>query len=101
MLSREDNELLTRIEGAAPMGRMLRAHWWIPAVPSEKLVADGAPQRVRLFGMNFVAYRATDGRVGFIDEACPHRGASMALARNRVAKPARSPWKSRASSGIA
>jgi phthalate 4,5-dioxygenase oxygenase subunit len=82
MLSREDNELLTRIEGDAPMGRMLRAHWWIPAVPSEKLVADGAPVRTRLFGMNFVAYRSTDGRVGFIDEACPHRGASMALARN-------------------
>ena len=82
MMSREDNELLTRIEGDAPMGRMLRGHWWIPAVPSEKLVADGSPQRVRLFGMNYVAYRATDGRVGFIDEACPHRGASMALARN-------------------
>ena len=82
MLSQEDNDLLTRVEGDAPMGRMIRQHWWVPAALSVKLVADGAPQRVRLFGMNYVAYRATDGRVGFIDEACPHRGASMALARN-------------------
>src|SRR6185312_15522124 len=42
----------------------------------------GAPKRVRLMGENFVAFRATDGRVGFIDEACPHRSASMALGRN-------------------
>ena len=84
MLSKEDNDLLTRVCGDAPMGRMLRQHWWIPALPSEKLVADGAPQRVQLFGEKFVAYRSTDGRVGFIDEACPHRGASMALARNSL-----------------
>jgi phthalate 4,5-dioxygenase oxygenase subunit len=82
MLTKEENELLTRINGDAPMGRMLRQHWWIPAALSEKLVADGKPQRVRLFGMNYVAFRATDGKVGFFDEACPHRGASMALARN-------------------
>ncbi len=29
-----------------------------------------------------MAFRATDGRVGFFNEACPHRGASLALARN-------------------
>ncbi|GAA4490545.1 Rieske 2Fe-2S domain-containing protein [Rhodococcus olei] len=81
MLSHEDNELLTRVGGGAPMGAYLREHW-TPAVRSERLVADGAPVRVRLFGENFVAFRATDGRVGFVDEACPHRGASLALARN-------------------
>lgn len=82
MLSVKDNELLTRVTGDAPMGKMMRQHWWIPAIPSEKLVVDGTPQRIQLFGERYVAYRATDGRVGFIDEACPHRGASMALARN-------------------
>jgi phenylpropionate dioxygenase-like ring-hydroxylating dioxygenase large terminal subunit len=35
-----------------------------------------------LFGENFVAFRATDGRVGLFDEGCPHRGASLLLARN-------------------
>jgi phthalate 4,5-dioxygenase len=40
-----------------------------------------SPTRVRLLGEDYVAWRAPDGRVGFIDEGCPHRGASMALAR--------------------
>ena len=43
MLSKEDNELLTRIEGDAPMGRMLRQHHWIPAVRAGRLEADGKP----------------------------------------------------------
>ncbi|MBV9544822.1 MAG: aromatic ring-hydroxylating dioxygenase subunit alpha, partial [Chloroflexi bacterium] len=43
---------------------------------------DGEPQQVRLFGENFVAFRDTNGRVGFLDENCPHRGASLAYARN-------------------
>lgn len=63
------------------MGDLLR-EYWVPAVRSAKLEADGAPARVRLFGENFVAFRATDGRVGFLAEACPHRCASLALARN-------------------
>lgn len=81
-MTREDNDLLTRVEKGAPMGRMLRQHYWVPAVLSSRLEADGAPVRVRLFGDNFVAFRATDGRVALLDEACPHRGASLALARN-------------------
>ena len=27
MLSREQNELLCRVEGAAPMGQLVRRHW--------------------------------------------------------------------------
>ena len=51
-------------------------------VPSSVLVADGAPTRIRLTGKNFVAFRATDGSVGVLDEQCVHRKASLALARN-------------------
>ncbi len=82
MLSKEDNDLLTRVSNGAPMGRMMKQHWWIPAALADKLEADGKPLRVRLFCENYVAFRATNGQVGFFDEACPHRGASMALARN-------------------
>jgi phenylpropionate dioxygenase-like ring-hydroxylating dioxygenase large terminal subunit len=81
MLKVEDNELLTRVGPKAPMGEFLR-EYWMPACRSASLVADGAPQRVRLMGENFVAFRGTDGKTGFINEACPHRSASMALARN-------------------
>jgi phenylpropionate dioxygenase-like ring-hydroxylating dioxygenase large terminal subunit len=81
-LTHEENDRLTRVANGAPMGEMLKKHCWIPAALSEKLIADGAPLRVRLLGENYVAFRATDGRVGLFDEACPHRGASLALARN-------------------
>lgn len=81
MMNPADNELLTRIGPGTAMGAMLR-EYWVPACRSKKLERDGAPERVRLFGENFVAFRATDGRVGFMQEACPHRCASLALARN-------------------
>jgi len=81
MLTQAQNELLTRIGPDTPMGDMLR-EYWVPACRSAKLEVDGAPERVRLFGENFVAFRATDGRVGFLQEGCPHRCASLALARN-------------------
>ena len=81
MMNPGDNELLTRIGPGTAMGAMLR-EYWVPACRSARLERDGAPERVRLFGENFVAFRATDGRVGFMQEACPHRCASLALARN-------------------
>ena len=34
MLSREENELLTRVHPGAPMGRLFR-RYWIPALLSE------------------------------------------------------------------
>jgi nitrite reductase/ring-hydroxylating ferredoxin subunit len=80
-MNQADNELLTRVGPGTPMGEMLR-EYWVPACRSASIEADGAPFRVRLFGENFVAFRVTDGRVGFMQEACPHRCASMALARN-------------------
>ena len=37
---------------------------------------------MRLLGENLVAFRDSSGRVGVMDELCPHRGASLVLARN-------------------
>ena len=81
-MTREDNDLLTRVADGAPMGEMIRQHYWIPAIPSSKLDAGGRPYRVRLLGGDYVAFRAPDGAVGVLDERCPHRQASLALARN-------------------
>src|SRR5215471_12484606 len=82
MLSHEDNELLCRVEGDAAMGKLMRAHW-IPACMSEEVsTPDGAPVRVRLLGEDMVAFRDTAGRLGVLDEHCPHRRASLALGRN-------------------
>ncbi len=81
MLSREDNELLCRVGAGTPMGDLMR-HYWIPAFVSSELEADGWPRRVRLLGEDLIAFRDTEGRVGLVDENCPHRGSSMILARN-------------------
>ena len=81
-LSKEDNDLITCVDNDAPLGRMLRQHYWIPVVPSSALEAGGAPLRVQLLGSDFVAFRTGNGTAGVVDEMCPHRGASMALAMN-------------------
>ncbi len=81
MLSKEQNELMCRIGPGTPMGQAIR-QVWLPALRSARLEADGTPVRVRLLGQDFVAFRDTNGRVGFLDEGCPHRGVSLALGRN-------------------
>jgi len=81
MLTKAENELLTHVGPDTPGGALLRRYWH-PVLKAAELEADGAPKQVRLLGEKFVAFRATDGSVGFIDEFCPHRCASLALARN-------------------
>jgi phenylpropionate dioxygenase-like ring-hydroxylating dioxygenase large terminal subunit len=81
MISREENDRLTRVTGDAPMGRMMREHYWIPFALSSQLEPEGDPLPVTLLGENYVAFRAADGRIGFFDELCPHRRASLSLGR--------------------
>ena len=82
MLTHDENMLLCRVEGDAPMGQVFRRHW-LPACLSEEIKeADGTPIKIRLLGENLVAFRDTDGRVGVIDELCPHRRASLVFGRN-------------------
>ena len=50
MLTQEENDLLCRVEGDAPMGEIMRRHW-LPACLSEEVEEpDGDPVRVRLLG---------------------------------------------------
>jgi phthalate 4,5-dioxygenase oxygenase subunit len=77
-----DNQLLCRVEGEAAMGRLMRQHW-LPACMIEEVAdPDGTPVRARLLGEDLVVFRDTKGRVGVMDERCPHRGASLAFGRN-------------------
>ena len=41
MLTQEENDLLSRVTHGAPMGRMMKQHWWIPAARSDNVQADG------------------------------------------------------------
>lgn len=81
MLSRDDNELMCRVGPKTPMGSAVR-RYWIPALlASEAPEPDADPLRVELLGESFVAFRDSDGKIGFLDEACCHRGASLSLGR--------------------
>ncbi len=80
-MSEDFNQTLAGVSADTTMGRLLRC-FWIPFARSERVAAGGAPVKLRLLGENFVAFRLADGRVGVMDEACPHRCASLTLARN-------------------
>jgi phthalate 4,5-dioxygenase len=82
MLTAQENDILCRVEGEAPMGQLMRRHW-IPALLSEQVAEpDCAPVRVQLLGEKLVAFRDTDGHVGLLGEHCPHRKSSLAFGRN-------------------
>jgi phthalate 4,5-dioxygenase oxygenase subunit len=82
MLSHADNEVLTRTNPGTPMGEVMR-RYWIPALLSTEIPEpDCPPVRVKLLGESLVAFRDTQGRIGLLDEFCPHRLASLFLGRN-------------------
>ncbi len=82
MLSREDNELLTRVGPGTPMGALMR-HYWQPILLSSELAQrDAPPVRVRALGEDLIAFRDSNGRVGVLGANCPHRGAPLYFARN-------------------
>jgi phthalate 4,5-dioxygenase oxygenase subunit len=82
MLSREENELLTRTDPGMPAGNYFRRFWLPALLPSELPAADCPPVRVRLLGEDLIAFRDSHGKVGLVEEACPHRRASLFFGRN-------------------
>ena len=82
MLSREENELLTRVGTGTPMGELMR-RYWIPALLAEEIPTnDCPPVRVRLLGEDLVAFRDSSGKIGLLGERCTHRGTSLFFGRN-------------------
>jgi phthalate 4,5-dioxygenase len=82
MLSHQENTLITRVGQGTPMGNAMR-RYWIPAVLAREIAEpDGSPVRVRLLGEDLLAFRDSEGRIGLVDEYCPHRRASLFFGRN-------------------
>ena len=80
MLSRDDDDLLTRTGPGTAMGALLR-RYWIPVLQSSELSPGGRVKRVQLLGERLIAYRTPGGAPGVIGEFCPHRGASLYFGR--------------------
>jgi phthalate 4,5-dioxygenase oxygenase subunit len=82
MLSAHNNEMLTQTGQGTAMGDYVR-RYWVPALMSRELPEpDCPPVRVRLMSEDLVAFRATDGRVGLVQVACPHRRTGLFWGRN-------------------
>jgi phthalate 4,5-dioxygenase oxygenase subunit len=82
MLSARDNDVLSQVGPGTPVGTLMR-QYWVPALKSEELPSkDCPPIRLRLLGENLIAFRATSGDVGMLQNSCPHRGASLFFGRN-------------------
>lgn len=82
MLTKQDNDLLTRTGPQTPMGDLFR-RFWQPALLAEELPeADCPPVRVQLCSERLIAFRDSQNRLGLIDEFCAHRRVSLWFGRN-------------------
>lgn len=82
MLTREENEILTRVGPGTVMGEFMRQYWMPALLSSELPEPDAATLRVRLLGEDLVAFRDTQGKIGLLGAHCPHRGAPLFYGRN-------------------
>jgi len=78
MLSREDNELLTRVGPGTPAGELMRRYWLPVGVCAD---LGDSPQYVRVLGEDLVLFRTPAGETGLMDGLCAHRGASLVYGR--------------------
>jgi 5,5'-dehydrodivanillate O-demethylase len=75
VLSKERNEMLTRVGPGTPLGELLRRYWYPVAFTSD--LSPIPTKKVRLLGEDLVLYRDGRGTYGLLEEACPHRRASL------------------------
>ena len=80
VLTREENEMLTRVGPGTPAGEMLRQYWY-PVVPVRELTEEQPTKFVRILGEELVLFKDKSGRVGLIADHCAHRGASLLYGR--------------------
>ena len=53
MLTPQENDLLCRVEGDAPMGALMRQHWQPVCLTEEVPDSDGTPVKARVMGGGF------------------------------------------------
>ncbi|HEX2229393.1 MAG TPA: Rieske 2Fe-2S domain-containing protein [Candidatus Binatia bacterium] len=80
MLTREENEMLTRVGRGTPAGEMLR-RYWMPVACAGELTEEKPIKAFRLLGEDLVVYQDKTRRYGVVAEQCSHRKASLAYGR--------------------
>jgi len=82
MMTREENELLTRVGPGTPGGELLRRYWQ-PVAIAQELTEENPTKFVRVLCENLVLFRDKTGRVGLIEDRCSHRGGFSCLRESR------------------
>jgi phenylpropionate dioxygenase-like ring-hydroxylating dioxygenase large terminal subunit len=80
MLTREQNDLVTRTGPGTPGGEMLRRYWQ-PVALARELPPGGDPLAVDVLGEELVLFRDDQNRVGLLDRHCCHRGTDLSFGR--------------------
>jgi phthalate 4,5-dioxygenase len=80
MMTKEENELLTRTARGTPCGELLRRYWQ-PVALSGELPSGAAPLSVKILGEDLVLFRDDKGRPGLLGVHCSHRGTNLSYGR--------------------
>src|SRR5438105_779080 len=76
MLSKRENERITRVGPGTPGGNLLRRYWH-PIATVSQLTAEHPKMRIKVMGEELVLFRTASGQYGLVAEHCSHRGASL------------------------
>ena len=80
MLTREENEMLTRIGPGTPAGEVMRRYWH-PISIAQELTDENPTKFIRVLGEDLVLFKDKSGHVGLVADHCVHRGASLLYGR--------------------
>src|SRR5487761_1626934 len=80
MLSKTENEFITRVGPGTPAGEMLRRYWY-PIAIADELTPEQPTKFVRVLGEDLVLFLDKAGRGGLIADHCAHRSASLLYGR--------------------
>jgi 5,5'-dehydrodivanillate O-demethylase len=80
MLTKEENEMLTRVGRGTPGGELLR-RYWLPVSVAQEVTEEKPTKFIRVLGEDLVLFRDKSGRVGLLEDRCSHRGASLSYGR--------------------
>lgn len=71
MVTKEENELLTKVGAGTPCGTLMRRYWH-PIAASAELLKNPV-KKIRILGEDLVLYKDRRGQLGLIGDRCLHR----------------------------
>jgi phthalate 4,5-dioxygenase oxygenase subunit len=80
VLTKEENQLITRTGPHTPGGTLMRCYWH-PVALADEMPPGGAPMPVKILGEELVLFRDDRDRLGLLGLYCSHRCADLSYGR--------------------